>query len=214
MALRETLPARLFYKVVERHLLPRIAPFVRSPTHLTVAGAAIAVMVPFGFHLHPLAGSLLLTLSGLADAVDGILARSRHMETAWGAFLDSTLDRLSDQFYLAGFWVLFWPRANLIAASTAIFSAALLSLLISYTKARAAALGVHCRAGLMDRGLRTLALIGWALLLCLFPARRETILWSGLLIFNILVLMTFLQRLIEIRANLQRVSSPGPLPDR
>jgi CDP-diacylglycerol--glycerol-3-phosphate 3-phosphatidyltransferase len=148
-------------------------------------------------------------LSALADAVDGILARSRHMETAWGAFLDSTLDRLSDQFYLAGFWILFWTRADVMAASAAIFSAALLSLLISYAKARAATLGVHCTAGLMDRGVRTLALIGWALLLGFFPAWRGTILWSGLLLYNLLVLLTFIQRLVEIRTILQRNSPPG-----
>jgi phosphatidylglycerophosphate synthase len=202
MALRDTPAARWFYRLLEARLIPRLARLVRSPTQLTVAGLLMALLVPWGFALHPAAGLVLLLLSGLADASDGTLARWRGMESAWGAFLDSTLDRISDQFYLAGFWVLFWPLPHLTAASATLFGAALISLLISYTKARAAALGATCPGGLMDRGMRSLYLIVWALLICLLPGRREALLWLGLLLFVGLLLLTLWQRIAAIRDRL------------
>jgi len=176
-----------------------------TANQLTTLGLVAAIIVPLGFYVHPLLGMVFIILSGLADATDGYVAKTRGMATAYGAFLDSCFDRISDFFYLFGFWVLFWNKEGLIIASFLIFLSALFSLMVSYIKARAQSVGVSCEVGLMERGWRTLYLIVWALIICIFfrhPTAR-IILWLGLILFCGLTFMTVIQRLLHIRGKLQ-----------
>ena len=203
MSLRNSVGGVFFYRLLDR-VLPWMQRHVTSPNQLTLLGVAIAAAVPFGFYFSPLAGMILMVLSGLADVADGALARSSGVQSEYGAFFDSTLDRFSDFFYLMGFWVLFWPRGEAIPAGVLVGAAFLFTVLISYTKARAEGLGSTCNVGLMERGFRVLYLIVWALLLALAPGVRGDLLWIGLVLFCLLTLVTVIQRILHVRAQLMK----------
>jgi len=177
-----------------------------TANQLTTLGLAAAIIAPLGFYVHPLLGMVFIILSGIADAIDGYAARTRGMATAYGAFLDSCFDRISDFFYLFGFWVLFWNQDGLMTASFLVFLSCLFSVMVSYIKARAESVGATCEVGLMERGWRTLYLIAWALIAGIFFRNPVfyIILWLGLILFCGLTFTTMIQRLLHIRGQLQQ----------
>lgn len=202
MALRQTAAAGHFCRFIEKSVIPVLAPVIDSPNQFTIIGLVFAVIVPFGFYVHPVFGLFFIILSGVADVIDGLVARTRGMDSGFGAFLDSSFDRISDFFYIFGFWVLFWESRWLIPASILIFLGFLLTFMISYLKARAEALRSTCDKGWMERGVRTVYLMVWALLICLLPASSRLILWSGLVLFLLLTLATVIHRIVHIRNRL------------
>jgi phosphatidylinositol phosphate synthase len=187
---------------LQRYFLPRLPAWGLTPNRLTWVGMLISIMVPLGFWVHPFMGFGLILVSGLADSLDGLLARHQDRTSPWGAFLDSSLDRISDCFYLLGFWVPLSRRANPAWATSAIFVCLLLTLLISYTKCRAEALGCSCPVGLMERGVRVVYLILWALVLTLLPAHEGISLWLGLMFYGTLCLATVVHRGMHIRRHM------------
>jgi len=203
MPIRNSFPAKLFYRVLEKLVLPKLKPYFLRPDHFTLLGLILAVMVPFGFYIHPIFGLLFMILSGTADSIDGLMARNNGMNTDFGAFLDSSLDRFSDFFYLFGFWVLFWGHDKIIIAGSLIFLSLLFTTMISYVKSKAEGLSHKCEVGLMERGLRVIYLMIWALLLSIFPAYFNIILWIGLILYCILTLFTVIQRIVFIRSQLK-----------
>lgn len=202
MTLRQYKIVDLYYKLIEKGALPYAQRWSATPDQLTLIGVIIAGLVPLGFWGHPLIGLVLMITSGLIDSLDGLLARRQKQCSRFGAFLDSTLDRLSDFFYLMGFWVRFWPIDRLLFATGLIFMALLFTLLISYVKARAEALGGCCDTGFMERGIRVLYLSVWALVLVLLPSMESITLWWGLGLYCFLTLFTVIQRICMIRRNL------------
>lgn len=198
-SLRNSALAKKYFHLVEKHLMPKIEALSLSPNHCTLIGLGLALVVPLGFYLHPLWGFFFMGVSGLADSVDGSLARKTGRTSDFGAFLDSSLDRFSDVSYLFGFWILFWNQAHLLWATTLLWFGVLFTAMISYVKARSEALGVACRSGLLERGRRTVYLLLWALLIGLLPGIRPTVLWAGLLLYVFLTGVTLLQRFVEIR---------------
>lgn len=106
-------------------------------------------------------GGWAVLLSGVADALDGRIARARGLAGPRGAFLDSTIDRFAEVAAFVGLAVAF--RAS--GAALAVVAAALGgSLLVSYTRARGESQGVLCTAGVMQRAERLL-LIGFGAIL-------------------------------------------------
>jgi phosphatidylglycerophosphate synthase len=101
----------------------------------------------------PIAGWLVF-LSGLADVIDGEVARATHCADARGAFLDSTLDRFSEFFAFVGLAYYFSSGWQAVAIVTALGG----SLLVSYTRARGESVGVLCKVGVMQRAERMLLL--------------------------------------------------------
>jgi CDP-diacylglycerol---glycerol-3-phosphate 3-phosphatidyltransferase len=96
-------------------------------------------------------GGVGILLGGVCDILDGRLARRMNVDSPYGKFIDSTLDRFVEVFALLGF--VFYLRAFPYGALLA--SAALSgSLLVSYARARGEVVGVLCREGLMQRGER------------------------------------------------------------
>ncbi|MBI4236319.1 MAG: CDP-alcohol phosphatidyltransferase family protein [Chloroflexi bacterium] len=116
-----------------------------------VAGYAAAQAAP------PLAGLLFLAGS-LLDGLDGALARRTGAVSRFGAFLDSVADRIGEGLLLFGVLVLFLRRDNDLGASMT-FLALLLSLLVSYARARAEGLGLRGTGGLAPRPVRIAILI-------------------------------------------------------
>jgi phosphatidylinositol phosphate synthase len=201
-SLRTSHLAAAYYRLMQRFLIPRLPAWGLTPNRLTWMGMLIAITVPLGFWVHPFLGFGLILASGLADSLDGLMARHQERSSPWGAFLDSTLDRISDCFYLMGFWVPLSRCLEPAWATVAIFVCLLLTLLISYVKCRAEALGCPCPVGLMERGVRVVYLVVWALVIGLLPAHEAIDLWLGLGLYGALSLATVIHRGIYIRQHI------------
>lgn len=102
-------------------------------------------------------GGVVVLLSGSTDALDGTMARLRGQATRFGAFLDSTLDRVSELCLFSGLAIHFALGNNVLGVALAL-AAAIGSIMVSYEKARAEALGFDCKVGLLTRMERYLVL--------------------------------------------------------
>ena len=153
----------VFRRLVERLMAPLVRSHV-TPNTITVVGlllnALTGLVLAFG---HFLTGGALVLFAGAFDMLDGGLARARGGGTKFGAFFDSTLDRLSEGLIYLGLLAWFMQQQR-TGAVLAIYLVILGSLLISYSKARAEGLGLECKVGLLARPERVI-LLGGALLL-------------------------------------------------
>jgi len=204
MTLRKSFLAEPYYRWLDKRILPYVNRLTLSPNQFTLVGVLLAAAVPIGFFLHPVVGLLFMLISGFVDTLDGLLARRRNVASTFGAFLDSTLDRISDFFYIFGFWTLFWNSDRFILASGLIFASSLTTVMISYVKARSEALGGTCSIGWMERGWRTIYLITWVFLICALPPLADLILWAGLVLYFVLTSITVLQRITHSRMEFSR----------
>jgi len=145
-----------------RVLLPFLFRRPVNPNLLTVLGASVSMGAAAAFALGAfVTGGLLLLAGGLFDLVDGVVARHHGVSTRFGAFLDSTLDRLSDMVLLLGIAMYFAlgaePRLVLLAGYTLVAT-----VLVSYTQARAEISVPAFRVGLLERAERVLILAAGA----------------------------------------------------
>jgi len=97
-------------------------------------------------------------LAGFFDILDGALARRTNQTTRFGALLDSTLDRLSEGLLLLGILILNLLKDQLTVEVLLVCLALIGSLLVSYIRARAEALGLECQVGLFTRAERVTVL--------------------------------------------------------
>ena len=183
------------------------------PDHLTILGVALSLLAAMflGRGSFFVAG-LVLPLAGLCDILDGDVARERGIVSPFGAFLDSTLDRVSEGALYVGLAYYYFTRSQTATvwlrggfegssewgdadgATLGILALAtlILSFLVSYTRARAEGLGMECKVGIMERPERLLTLGAGALLGPRFM--------PGVLgVLFILTLVTVLQRVYHVR---------------
>jgi CDP-diacylglycerol---glycerol-3-phosphate 3-phosphatidyltransferase len=160
------------------------------PDTLTVIGWTLALgsAVLFGVGYPRIAGAVML-LGGLFDALDGAVARESNSMSSFGAFLDSTLDRLSESAVFVGL-IFFYastahPYGALLAAVAMTFS-----LLTSYARARAEGLDIDCEVGLLERA-------GRIVILSVFSIVGLPTVGLGLLAAGALV--TTAQRILHVR---------------
>jgi CDP-diacylglycerol---glycerol-3-phosphate 3-phosphatidyltransferase len=119
---------------------------------LGVSGAALWLF-PVG-EMFP--GAMTCTIFVLLDMLDGALARAKGTSGKWGAFLDSTLDRVADAAIFTGLaWWFLRGGHNLVLGGVSLFCLAS-GALVSYVKARAEGLGLPCANGLVERPERML----------------------------------------------------------
>jgi CDP-diacylglycerol--glycerol-3-phosphate 3-phosphatidyltransferase len=102
-------------------------------------------------------GGVAFIVGSIMDTLDGRYSRMSGKGTAFGAFLDSTLDRCEEGIVLTAVAVSFARQHNLTAVA-AVVVAVLASLMVSYTRARAEALGVECKVGIATRAVRVVIL--------------------------------------------------------
>jgi len=165
------------------------------PNLLTTLGFLVTVSSGFAFHQHHVrtAGFLIL-LGGFFDILDGRVARLTGLGSKFGAFYDSTLDRISEIAVFMGILSLYNDyRLELgdVGMIYLIMLAMAGSLMISYTRARAEALGLDCRVGLMPRAERVV-LIGGA---SLFFGES----WNGLILKLVIGVLAVLTNLTAIQ---------------
>jgi CDP-diacylglycerol--glycerol-3-phosphate 3-phosphatidyltransferase len=131
------------------------------PNTITIIGTVCTVGggIIYGMG-HIRTGGFFLGITALFDVLDGTVARRSGLSSTFGAFLDSTLDRLADGFVLGGLAVFY--ATSPLHASTPLMITALLGLvgafLTSYTRARAEALGLDAKVGLIQRPERVVLL--------------------------------------------------------
>ena len=150
---------------------PVVSWFTRRRIHpnvLSLIGFLITCSSGYFFHQHHVrTAGLLILLGGVFDIFDGTVARRTGLASPFGAFYDSTLDRLSEIIVYLGLLSLYNDyRLELgdVGMIYAVMLAMAGSVMISYTRARAEGLGVRCDIGLMQRAERVI-LIGFAALL-------------------------------------------------
>jgi CDP-diacylglycerol--glycerol-3-phosphate 3-phosphatidyltransferase len=186
------------------------------PVLVTFVGLFLSVLGAWavaGGHLFR--GGLILLLAGICDAMDGLLARSLGKVTRFGAFLDSTVDRIAEAAIYVGIVLYFLIDPYETNRTVIFFTVAALagSFLTSYARARAEGLGLECRVGLLERTERLTLLIA-ALILGFLG---DFILVGVLFVLAVLTWATAVQRMIHVRG--ETAGSGGELggpegPDR
>nr|WP_189181928.1 CDP-alcohol phosphatidyltransferase family protein [Microbispora rosea] len=133
-----------------------------SPDVITAIGTLGVVASALAFYPlgHLFAGTLVITFFVLADLLDGVLARMTGRGTKWGAFLDSTLDRLGDASIFSGLILYFVLKdePEIVLATVALFCL-VAGALVSYAKARAEGLGMTANVGIAERGERLVVVL-------------------------------------------------------
>lgn len=130
-----------------------------TPNAVTLLGLAgsigASVLIALGM---PLWGGVVLLLMAPLDAVDGAMARLSGKSSKFGAFLDSVIDRYSELFIYAAILYMFFEQGNFLGVMVC-FAAASGAVLVSYTRARAEALGFDAKVGVMTRVERSIVMI-------------------------------------------------------
>jgi phosphatidylinositol phosphate synthase len=180
-----------------------------TPNALTITGTigvstGALALFPTG---HLFAGTMVCTFFVLADMLDGTLARIKGTTGAFGAFLDSTLDRVADASVFAGLAAWFVLRGNnKLLAAVALFCL-VAGILVSYAKARAEGLGLRCDVGLAARSERLLIGLGAT---GLSGLGVPYVLPVGLWVLAAASVVTFGQRVVAVhQAAAARPSSPN-----
>jgi CDP-diacylglycerol---glycerol-3-phosphate 3-phosphatidyltransferase len=137
----------------ERLIESRLTPNAISLTGFVLNLTAAALVVDRMFFLAGIA----FIIGSVMDTLDGRYSRMSGKGTQFGAFLDSTLDRLEEGIVLTAVAAYFASLHNQVAVA-AVVIAVLFSLMVSYTRARAEALGIECKVGLATRPVRVVIL--------------------------------------------------------
>jgi CDP-diacylglycerol--glycerol-3-phosphate 3-phosphatidyltransferase len=137
----------------DRLIESRLTPNTISMTGLVLNLAAAVLVTQRLFFLAGLA----FIAGSLMDMLDGRYSRMSGKGTPFGAFLDSTLDRVEEGLVLTAVATYFAARGDELAVGAAVI-VVLGSLMVSYTRARAEALGVECEVGLATRPVRVVVL--------------------------------------------------------
>ena len=180
-----------------------------SPDVVTIVGTlgvslGALVFYPRGEFL---VGTLVITAFVFSDTVDGIMARRSGRSSTWGAFLDSTLDRVADASIFGGL-VLFYAGGQSVRPDGALqvppavmaalaLTCLILGMVVSYAKARAEGLGMTADVGIAERAERLVAvlvitgLVGWFV--------PEVFLTVVLALLALASFVTVVQRMLEVR---------------
>jgi len=140
-------------------------------------------------------GGIAFIVGSVCDTLDGRYSRMSGKGTPFGAFLDSTLDRIEEGVVLTAIAVTFVEDGERFATA-AVVVAVLAAVLVSYTRARAEALGVECKVGIANRAVRVVILSIGILLADVGALEYAVYVLAGL------ATVTVLQRIFHVRREL------------
>jgi CDP-diacylglycerol--glycerol-3-phosphate 3-phosphatidyltransferase len=176
-----------------------------QPNTITTIGTLCSVIggIIYGTG-HIRTGGWFLGLTALFDVLDGMVARRTNRSSLFGAFYDSTLDRVADGFVLGGLAVFFstrpgWPGTVMVAICVLGLIGAFVT---SYTRARAEALGIDAKVGLLQRPERVVLLSA--------PQAFFGLALDGFVLIGIIVVLTItawitaIQRVAAVRRAARR----------
>lgn len=188
-----------FYTAVN----PLVERLIRSgvrPNTITTVGTGLVLVSAVAYATGQIRlGGALLLLSGVADTLDGQVARSGAMVTRFGAFYDSTLDRVGDgaTFIGIGAFLLTAPDVAYRTPAIILCMVAILgSLLVSYARARAEGLGLDCKVGIAQRAER---ILGVGLATLIFGAGPHALLLEAMVtLLAVASIITVVQRFVYV----------------
>lgn len=198
---------KLFPAGVERGYYTATGPLVRwlvrsgiRPNTITTVGTLLVVISAFLFGFGYIrTGGLVLLLSGAMDTLDGAVARLGAKTTRFGAFYDSTLDRISDGATFIGIAAYLLHAPDVAYRNLAVLLcmvATLASLVVSYARARAEGLGIDCRVGFAQRAERIIGLALASMLVGAGP--RALVLEAIVALLAIASIITVVQRFVFV----------------
>jgi CDP-diacylglycerol--glycerol-3-phosphate 3-phosphatidyltransferase len=176
-----------------------------TPNALTVAGVGLciagAVVVYFEYRTEWLflAGAALFVVGSILDILDGALARRRGTGTPFGAFLDSTVDRVGEGFMLGAIGLVLMRDGSVWGVALA-FAAIAGSFLVSYTRAKAESMGLSGEVGIGSRAERVVVITAGLVLAPL----HELLLPATMGLLTATAWLTVVQRVLAVRSQLLR----------
>ena len=188
----------------ERLIESRLTPNAISLTGFVLNLAAAALVVDRMFFL----GGVAFIVGSVMDTLDGRYSRMSGKGTPFGAFLDSTLDRLEEGIVLTAVAAYFATRHDQTAVA-AVVVAVLASLMVSYTRARAEALGVACKVGLATRPVRVVILAAGLVFARGASLGHFELLAPAVYVLAVLSAVTVVQRIVYVRRQLNLDAEAG-----
>jgi CDP-diacylglycerol--glycerol-3-phosphate 3-phosphatidyltransferase len=204
---------------IARAMITRLlTPVARALLRLGVGPDAVTVVGTLGVCVGALAfyprgeffwGTVVIALFVFSDTVDGIMARITGGSSRWGAYLDSTMDRIGDAAVFSGLVLYYAGEGGKPAYAGAALACLVLGQVVSYARARAEGLGMRADVGIAERAdrlvatLLTTGLVGLGL--------PEVVLFVVLVLLAVASLVTVGQRMVAVRR--QSVGGdlhPGP----
>ena len=193
---RDTAGAERLENARERLIASRLTPNAISLTGfaLNVLAAVLIWQTEFFW------GGVAFIVGSIMDTLDGGYSRMSGKGTPFGAFLDSTLDRIEEGIVLTAVAATFAEHGDELAVA-AVVVAVMASLVVSYTRARAEALGVQCKVGLATRAIRVVILSAGLVLADVGVLEPAVYVLAGLSSF------TVAQRIFHVRRQLTRAEA-------
>jgi CDP-diacylglycerol---glycerol-3-phosphate 3-phosphatidyltransferase len=200
-------PTARDYQALARNRLieSRLTPNAISLTGLALCVASAVLIFEDQWFL----GGLAFVVGSVCDTLDGRYSRMSGKGTSFGAFLDSTLDRMEEGIVLTAVAYQFSQDGN-DAAVAAVVVAVLASLMVSYTRARAEALAVECKVGIADRPVRVVILSAGLILARGAGIFDIELIEAAVWVLAGLSVVTVGQRIWHVRKELTRVTEPAP----
>ena len=186
----------------DRLIESRLTPNAISMTGLGNLIAAVLILQE-----HFVLAAIAFILGSLCDTVDGRYSRMSGKGSPFGAFLDSTLDRIEEGVVLAAVAVWFAKNSNEIAVAATVLTV-VGSYMVSYTRARAEALGVECKVGIASRAVRVVILSAGLLFAAGEIVPDFDLLEPAIYAMAALTIFTTFQRVFHVRKQL----AAGPEP--
>ena len=169
-----------------------------TPNQISMAGFTLNVIAAVLVWQHEfLIGGVVFIIGSICDTLDGGYSRMSGKGTPFGAFLDSTLDRIVEGIVLTAVATTFTERGDELAVA-AVVVAVMSSLVVSYTRARAEALGVECKVGIADRLVRVVILSAGLVLADL------GLLEPSVYVLAALSTVTVVQRILHVKRQLSQ----------
>jgi CDP-diacylglycerol--glycerol-3-phosphate 3-phosphatidyltransferase len=178
----------------------RLTPNAISLTGFALNLAAAALIVGRMFFLAGIA----FIIGSIMDTLDGRYSRMSGKGTPFGAFLDSTLDRAEEGIVLMAVAAVFASHKEEVAVA-AVVLAVLASLMVSYTRARAEALGVECKVGIASRAVRVVILAAGLIFARGAGLGDFELLQPAVYVLAALSVVTVGQRVWHVRGELRRM---------
>jgi CDP-diacylglycerol--glycerol-3-phosphate 3-phosphatidyltransferase len=189
----------------------RLAAMGVTPDALTVVGTIGVAGGALGFYPRGkfLVGTLVITAFVFSDLLDGAVARVRGSSGQWGAFLDSTLDRIGDGAIFGSLALWYAGDGDSITLCAVALYDLLAGVVTSYAKARAESLGMTCNVGIAERSERLIAVLVLTGFAGIFdaPVLVEVALWG----LAAATTITVVQRIVEVRRQSRLTTTAPPV---
>jgi len=167
-----------------------------NPNAVTYLGTILnGVAAVLAFHESYLAASIVFLVGSLMDALDGAIAKVTGQVSAFGGFLDSTLDRVSEGLVVGGIGLMFANEGGHLWPVAACYVAIGASFLVSYTRAKAETLGVQAKGGLASRVERVVVITAGLL----FSTWWSPAIEIAVYVLAVTAVLTVIQRVMHVK---------------